>query len=540
MQLETRRLILAGGAALALALSAPFAATPADAQGKVFRFANDGDVNSMDPYARDETFLLAFLQNIYEPLVRRDKQSKLEAGLAVKWGQSSPTTWFFDLRQGVKFHDGSPFTADDVVFSINRANGKGSNMVTYFATVKAIKKVNDFRVEVETNVPDPLLASKWAQIFIMSKAWAEKNNAQTVGDLTKNEENYATRNAVGTGPFVLKSREPDVKTVLERNKNWWDKKAEHNIDTVEFSRIANAATRVAALRSGQIDMVYTVPPQDTDTLAKDPNTKVIQGPETRVVYLGFDHGRSELLYSSVKGKNPFKDKRVREAIYRSIDVEAIKKSVMRGQSYPVALMVAPVIGGYMKELDKRPPMLKPEEAKKLLAAAGYPDGFEVTLDCPTDRYVNDEKICQAVVGMLARIGVKITLRAQTRLKYFAQILLPKADTSFWMLGWSPAATFDVHDVFINLIQTPNAETKKGQFNPGSYSNPKFDELADKVQVETDVKKRDAMIAAATKIYVEDYAYIPLHQQAVIWAARKNIDLVQTSDNSFQLRWVKVK
>ena len=203
-------------------------------------------------------------------------------------------------------------------------------------------------------------------------------------------------------------------------------------------------------------------------------------------------------------------------------------------------MVAPVIGGYMKDLDKRPAMLKPEEAKKLLADAGYPDGFEVTLDCPTDRYVNDEKICQAVVGMLARIGVKINLRAQTRLKYFAQILLPKADTSFWMLGWSPAATFDVHDVFMNLIQTPNTESKKGQFNPGSYSNPKFDALADKVQVETDVKKRDEMIAEATKIYVEDYAYIPLHQQAVIWAARKNIDLVQTSDNSFQLRWVKVK
>ena len=540
MHLETRRLILAGGAALALALSAPFAAAPADAQGKVFRFANDGDVNSMDPYARNETFLLAFLQNIYEPLVRRDKESKLEPGLAVKWGQSSPTTWFFDIRQGVKFHDGSPFTAEDVVFSLNRANGKGSNMQTYFATVKAIRKVGDFRVEVDTDVPDPLLASKWAQIFIMSKAWAEKNNAQTVGDLTKNEENYATRNAIGTGPFALKSREPDVKTVLERNKDWWDKNVEHNVDTVEFSRIANAATRVAALRAGQIDMVYTVPPQDTDTLDKDPNTKVIQGPETRVVYLGFDHGRKELLYSSVKGKNPFQDKRVREAFYRSIDVEAIKRTVMRGQSYPVALMVAPVIGGYMKDLDKRPAMLKPEEAKKLLAEAGYPDGFEVTLDCPTDRYVNDEKICQAVVGMLARIGVKINLRAQTRLKYFAQILLPKADTSFWMLGWSPAATFDVHDVFMNLIQTPNTESKKGQFNPGSYSNPKFDELADKVQVETDVKKRNEMIAEATKIYVEDYAYIPLHQQAVIWAARKNIDLVQTSDNSFQLRWVKVK
>jgi len=540
MSFDTRRLILAGGAALALALTVPLAAVPAEAQGKVFRWANDGDVNSMDPYARNETFLLAFLQNIYEPLARRDKKSQLEPALAVKWGQSSPMTWYFDLRQGVKFHDGTPFTADDVVFSLNRANGKGSNMQTYFATVKAIRKVNDFRVEVDTNVPDPLLASKWAQIYIMSKAWAEKHNAQTVGDLTKNEENYATRNAMGTGPFKLKSREPDVKTVLEPNKEWWDKKVEHNLSEVVFSRIANAATRIAALRSGEIDMVYTVPPQDTDTLAKDPNTKIIQGPETRVVYLGWDHFRDELLYSNIKGKNPFKDKRVREAMYRSIDVNAIKRTVMRGQSYPTALMVAPVINGYTKELDKRPPLLKPEQAKKMLADAGYPNGFEVTLDCPTDRYVNDEKICQAVVGMLARIGIKVNLRAQTRLKYFAQILLPKADMSFFMLGWSPAATFDVHDVFINLIQTYNPATKKGQFNPGRYSNKKFDELADKVQVETDVKKRNAMIAEATKIYTSDYAYIPLHQQALIWAARKNVDLVQTSDNSFQLRWVRIK
>jgi len=540
MAFETRRLILAGGAAIALALAAPFAAAPADAQGKVFRWANDGDVNSMDPYSRNETFLLAFLQNIYEPLVRRSKDLKLEPGLAEKWGQTAPTTWFFDLRKDVKFHDGTSFNADDVVFSLNRANGKGSNMLTYFATVKAIRKVNDHRVEVDTNVPDPLLASKWAQIFIMSKVWAEKNKAETVGDLTKNEENFATRHAMGTGPFKLKSREPDVKTVLEANKDWWDKKVEHNLSEVVFSRIANAGTRIAALRSGEIDMVYTVPPQDTDTLAKDPNTKIVQGPETRVVYLGFDQHRDELLYSNIKGKNPFKDKRVREAIYRSIDVEAIKKTVMRGQSFPTSLMVAPGINGYTKDIDKRPALLKPDDAKKMLAAAGYPNGFEVTLDCPTDRYVNDEKICQAVVGMLARIGVKVNLRAQTRLKYFAQILLPKADMSFFMLGWSPAATYDVHDVFINLIQTYNPETKKGQFNPGRYSNAKFDDLADKVQVETDTAKRNTMIGEATKIYTGEYSYIPLHQQAVIWATRKNVDLVQTADNSFQIRWVKIK
>ncbi len=542
MMTMSRRWLVSSCAALVLALGAALGSAPAVGQAadKVFRWANDGDVNSMDPYSRNETFLLAVLQNIYEPLVRRDKQLKLEAALAVKWGQISPTRWFFDLRQGVKFHDGAPFSADDVVFSINRANGKGSNMLTYFATMKSIVKVNDYRVEVETNVPDPLLASKWAQIFIMSKAWGEKNNATTVADLTKNEENFATRHAVGTGPFALKSREPDVKTVLAHNPNWWDKNLEHNIGEVVFSRIPNAATRVAALLSGEIDMIYTVPPQDTDRIARDGKTKIVQGPETRVVYLGFDQERDELLYSNVKGKNPFKDKRVREAIFRSIDVDTIQKTVMRGQSFPTMLMVAPVINGYTKALDNRPPLLKPEEAKKLLADAGYADGFEVTLDCPTDRYVNDERICQAVVGMLARIGVKVNLRAQTRLKYFAQILRPKADMSFYMLGWSPAATYDVHDVFVNLIQTYSTETKKGQFNVGNYSNKKFDELADRIQVETDVAKRNAMIDEATKIYTSEYAYVPLHQQAVVWAARNNIDLVQTSDNAFALRWVRVK
>jgi peptide/nickel transport system substrate-binding protein len=538
-----RRLLVAAATAAALALPAAFGAAPALAQGKSFKWANDGDVSSMDPYARNETFLLTFLSNIYEPLIRRDKSLQLEPSLATKWGQVSPTRWFFDIRQGVKFHDGSALTADDVVFSLNRANGKGSNMLAYFASVKEIVKVNDFRVEIETKYPDPLLAQKWAQIMIMSKAWAEKNNAVFAADMTKNEENFATRNAMGTGPFVLKSREPDVRTVLVKNPNWWDK-AEHNLDEVVFTRIPNAATRVAALISGEIHMMYTVPPPDTDRLKADANVAVIEGPETRVVFLGFDQERNELLESNVKGKNPFKDKRVREAIHRSIDVEAIKRSVMRGQSFPTNLMVAPGINGYMKDLDKRPALLKPEEAKKMLADAGYPNGFEVGMDCPNDRYVNDEKICQAVVGMLARIGVTVNLKAQTRNLYFAKILrkgdFSPGQTSFYMLGWSPAATYDVHNVFEALIQTPNAASKKGQFNAGGYSNKALDALADKIEQETDVGKRMAMIAEATKLYVDDFAYIPLHQQAVVWAARKNVDLVQLADNTFPLRFVKLK
>jgi len=513
------------------------------AEAKTFKWANSGDVSSMDPYARQETFLLTFTQNIYDPLIRRDKNLKLEPALATKWGQSDPTTWFFDIRPGVKFHDGSPLTADDIVFSLNRANGPGSNLQSNFVSVKEIKKDGDMRVVVTTKYPDPLLADKWAAIVMMSKAWAEKNNAQNSADMTKNEENFATRNAMGTGPFMLKERRAGERTVLVNNPNWWDK-PQHNLTEVIFTPVSNPATRIAALKAGDIDMTYEVPPADTESLKKEANISVLEGPETRVVYLGMDQERPELLESNVKGKNPFKDKKVREAIHRSIDVEAIKRTVMRGQSFPTNLMVAPGINGYMKDLDKRPALLKPDEAKKMLADAGYPNGFEVGMDCPNDRYVNDEKICQAVVAMLAKIGVKVNLKAQTRNLYFAKILrkndLSPGETSFYMLGWSPAQTYDVHNVFEALIQTPNKATKKGQFNAGGYSNPELDKLADAMEQETDTAKRNDMIAKATKLYVDDFAYIPLHQQALVWATRKNIDLVQPADNSFPLRYVNVK
>ena len=528
------------GIALAAACATLSIASIADA--KTFKWANSGDVSSMDPYARQETFLLTFTANIYDPLVRRNKDLKLEPALAVKWGQIDPLHWFFDLREGVKFSDGSPFTADDVVFSMNRANGPGSNINGNFSSVKSVKKVNDFRIEVEMLVADPLLADKWSSVSIMSKAWCEKNNAVNAADMIKNEENFATRNAMGTGPFVVKERRAGEKTILVPNPTWWDKPV-HNLTEVIFTPVANAATRIAALKAGDIDMTYEVPPADTENLKKDANIKVMEGPETRVVYLGWDQERDELVESNIKGKNPFKDKRVREAMYRSIDVEAIKRTVMRGQSFPTALMVAPGLNGYTKDLDVRPSLLKPEEAKKLLADAGYPDGFETGMDCPNDRYVNDEKICQAVVAMLAKIGIKVNLRAQTRNLYFAKILrkadLSPGETSFYMLGWSPAQTYDVHNVFEALIQTPNKTTKKGQFNAGGYSNPALDKLADAMEQETDKAKRDAMIKEATKLYVDDFAYVPLHQQAVVWAARKNIDLVQPADNSFPLRFVTV-
>lgn len=531
MRNKIQILAVAAAMATALALAAP-------ASAKTFRFANAGDANSMDPYSRNETFLLTFTHNIYEPLVRWDRNTKLEAALATEWSQPSATTWRFKLRPNVKFHDGAPFSADDVIFSINRANGQGSNMTGHFVTFKDIRKIDDLTVEVETKYPDPVFASKMAQIAIMNKAWAEKNNAQFTSDLTKKEENYATRNANGTGPFMLRVREPDVRTLLVVNPNWWDK-PQHNLTEVEFRVISNDATSIAALLSGQVDMLYTVPPQDTDRITQTKGLKIVQTPEFRTVFLGFDQARDELVESNIKGKNPFRDVRVRRAFYQAIDIEAIKTRVMRGQASPTALMVAPGVSGFVKELNDRYPY-DPEAAKKLLADAGYANGFEVGMDCPNDRYVKDEAICQAVVAMLARIGVKVNLLAQTRARYFAKILGPGYNTSFYMLGWTPGATYDVHNVFEQIMHGRNTQTKQGGFNVGGWSNKRFDDLSDAIEREIDSNKRNTMIAEAHKIHKDEFGHIPLHQQVIVWAARDNIDLVQPGDNFFPLRYVQVK
>ena len=416
MMPSLRRALVAGAALVALACAAP-------ADARSFRWANDGDVNSMDPYARNETFLLTFVLNIYEPLVRRDTSLKLEPSLATEWRQTAPTVWRFTLRQGVRFHDGSPFSADDVVFSYRRVTTGGSNLKGNFVTSKGVRKIDDHTVEFDTDGVDPIFPEQLTTWAIMSKAWAEKNNATVAADLTKNEESFATRNANGTGPFMLRLREPDVKTVLVANPNWWDT-PRHNVTEATFFRIGNDATRVAALLSGELDFVYTVPPQDMERLARSPGLKLVQGPELRTIYLGFDQLRPELQESSVKGRNPFKDRRVRQAFYQAIDMEAIRTRVMRGQASVTALMLGAGVNGFTDAQNKRAPH-DPEAARKLLADAGFPNGFEVGMDCPNDRYVNDEAICTAVVSMLARIGIRVTLNAQPRARYFAEILGPR-------------------------------------------------------------------------------------------------------------------
>ncbi len=503
-------------------------------QAVTLRVANQGDAQSMDPHSLNESLQLSFTNNVYEPLVARDKKLALTPGLAMRWSQTKPTVWRFELRRGVSFQDGTPFSADDVVFSFARAAGSGSDMQSYTSSFKEVRKVDANTVEIETLTPFPILPDVLTNVFMMSKKWCEDNKATNPVDRRKGIENAASFKANGTGPYRLKERQPSARTVLVRNGTYWGK-IEGNVDEVIFTPIGNAATRVAALLSGEIDLMEPVPLQDVERIKTSPNLKVMQGPELRTIFLGMDQKRDELLFSSVKGKNPFKDKRVRQAFYQAIDIETIKTRVMRGASLPTALMVGPGIRGFSPEQNKRLPY-DVEAAKKLMDEAGYGSGFEVSLNCPNDRYVNDADICQAVAANLARIGVKINLQTETKVTYFPKIL--RRDTSFYLLGWTPS-TYDAHNALSSLIATPT-DKGQGQFNLGSYSNPKVDELTLQIQSETDQAKRDALIKQAFALHSDDVGHLPLHQQALAWAMKKNIELTQLPDNYMPYRWVTLK
>jgi peptide/nickel transport system substrate-binding protein len=504
------------------------------ALAQTVRIGNQGDALSMDPHSLNETTQLTVTGNVYEPLVARNRNLALTPGLATSWKQISPTVWRFELRKGVKFHDGTPFTADDVLFSFARGAGDGSDMKTYTNDIKEVRKVDSHTVDFETKAPFPILPDVFSFFYIMSKDWSEKNGATKPVDRRKGIENTASFKANGTGPFRLRERQPNIKTSFVRNGSYWGK-IEGNVINVEYTPIGNDATRVAALLSGQVDVIEPVPLQDAARIAASGRARVLQGPELRTIFLGMDQKRDELLFSNVKGKNPFKDKRVRQAFYQAIDITGIQKTVMRGASRPTGLMVGPGINGFDAAMDKRLPY-DPDAAKKLLAEAGYPNGFEVSMNCPNDRYVNDSNICQAVAANLARVGVKINLQAETKGTYFPKIL--SRNTSFYMLGWTPS-TYDAHNALNALIRCVDA-SGAGQFNLGQYCNPKVDELTLKIQSETDKTKRDAMIKEAFTLHADDIGHLPLHQQALAWGVANNVQLVQLADNGMPFRYMSVK
>ena len=531
MSKSTQPLVIA---AFALVL-AGLLALPQPAEAKRFRYSTSGDILTMDPHSQNEGPTNAMKNNIYETLIFRSWDLSIHPSLATSWSQPNATTYRFKLRKGVKFQGGEPFSADDVVFSFKRNKNKESDMRNYLSTVVRVEKVDRYTVDYITSGPDPILPQNLTLHFIMSKAWAEKHNttAPVQGSET---ETYATRHTNGTGPFILAERVADTRTVLKPNPTWWGKQ-EHNLTEAIFRPIANDATRVSALLSGEIDMMFPVPLQDVARINASPGASVLQGPELRTIFLGMDQWRDELLDMPGTGKNPFKDKRVRRAFYQAIDIKTIQKKVMRGASRPTGLMIAEGINGFDAKLNERYPY-DPAASRKLLAEAGYPNGFPLTFDCPNDRYVNDEAICQAVVPMLSRIGIKVILNAQTKGLHFDKIgRKSNNNTSFYMLGWTPG-TLDGHNPLHNLMTLEGQGV--GSWNAGRYTNPGVEKLTKQIVTELDQKKRVGLIHEAMRIHKEDFGHIPLHQQALAWGIRKGVDMKQAANDAVMLRFVNIK
>lgn len=502
------------------------------ANAQTLRIANQGDALSMDPHSLNESLQLSVTGNVYEPLIGRNKDLSLAPVLATRWQQGTPTVWRFELRKGVQFHDGSAFDADDVLFSFARTQAEGSDLKSDTNDIKQVRKIDEHTVEIETQIPFPALPAQISLVYMMSRKWCEANQAVTPVDRRKGVENAASFRANGTGPFRLRERQPGVRTVFTRNGSYWGK-IEGNASEVVYTPIGNDATRVAALLSGQVDVIEPVPLQDVDRVNGGAHTRVISGPELRTIFLGMDQRRDELLYSNVKGKNPFKDRRVRQAFYQAIDVEGIKRTVMRGAANPTALMVGPGVNGFQSDIKRLPYDL--EAAKKLMIEAGYPNGFELAMNCPNDRYVNDSRICQTVAANLSRINVKINLQAETKGTYFPKIL--RRDTGFYLLGWMPTS-YDAHNALNALMRCPD-DKGAGQFNLGAYCNPRLDELILKIQSENDKPRRDALIREAFVLHADDIGHLPLHQQALAWGTSKRVKLVQMADNFMHFKWMSI-
>ena len=515
------------------AMNAFFSST----QAAVFRWSSQGDYLTADPHAQNEGLNNLLNDHVYERLTVRGKKLEILPALAESWTRVNDLTWHFNLRRSVKFHDGSPFTADDVVFSYERAQSTGSNFKVFASPLGKVNRIDDYTVEFLTPRPHPAFLDNVIAINIMSRKWTEAHDAVKPQDYKTAVETFVSRNANGTGPLKLISRQAEVKTVMQKNPDWWGIKAgrfEGNVTEMQYLPIKSDATRMSALITGEIDFVLDPPLQDIPRLKREPRVKIIEGPENRVIFVGMDQGHDELAYSSVKGKNPFKDIRVRQAIYHAIDIEAIRSQVMRGFSVPTGSIIVPSSFGYRVAMEGRL-AYDVERSKKLLREAGYPQGFGITLDCPNNRYVNDERICTAIAAMLERVGIKIRVVAMPRAQFFQK--LERLDSSFHLYGWGGAPSDGT--TYLTPLTHSFDGKGRGDFNMGRFSDAEVDRNIDQASGEMDDAKREVLLsAAATR--VRDQAYlIPLHRQIIPWAARAGVAVVHRADNVLSVFWVKL-
>jgi peptide/nickel transport system substrate-binding protein len=502
--------------------------------GQTLRWATQGDVLTLDPHSQNENLTNSINGQVYEFLIRRGKQMQLEAALATEWTQVSPTLWRMRLRPNVKFHDGSSFTAEDVVFSVNRAKSEVSPFRSFATGLGEPRKLDDLTVEFHLAQYNPIFLEHASRIFIMNKAWSEKHDAAKPQDFRQREAKHTNLNANGTGPFILTSRQPDTRTTFSKNPSYWGT-FDGNVQQVIYTPIKSDATRAAALLNTDLDFVLDPAPQDVTRLQTG-GTRIVSGSEIRVLFIGMDQSRDELLYSSIKGKNPFKDARVRRALYHAIDIESIRTKLMRGLAMPTGAVNPSPLGNFNDpEIERRLPY-DPVKAKGLLSEAGYPQGFDVVLDCSNNRYINDEEICIALSAMWAQIGVNVKVNAMPAVVFFGKG--DKRDTSMYMLGWGGSIT-DAETTLTPLMRSPGAGGL-GSWNWGNIRNPKLDEFAAASSIEPNPAKREQLIKAALREHNEQVHHIPLHRQVIPWAMRSNVEVVHRPDNWLEWRWVTIK
>ena len=497
-------LILCGGAAQAASL----------------KIGLSSDARSMDPFFHNETATNSVLSNIFEGLTYFDKDLNVYPMLAESWEVEGDNVWTFKLQKGVVFHNGNPFNADDVLFSFDRIkNWEKSGFKSRVNMIEKIEKVDDYTVKITTKGPSPTLLRKLVPVKIL-----DQESASTMSD------DELSLNPVGTGPYKFVSWKKGDSITLTANEKY-RQGAPHYSDVV-FKPLTNNATRIAAILSGEVDIIDRVPIMDVNRIKSQKDFNLFVKPGLRLIYLQMDQDREVTPY--VEGKNPFLDKRVREAMYLGINEDSIVKFVMKDFAKPAGQFHPEVVFGYDDTIER--PAYNPEKAKKLLADAGYPEGFEVQLDAPNNRYVNDAEIAQAIASSLAKIGVKVKVNAIPKATFFPKT--DKLDASFFLIGWA-STDGDGSSFLDGIVHTYDTEKGYGRYNRGRYSNPEVDALIEKAGVTIDPKERLTYLKEAQqKSLIGDMNVIPLHFQVDVYASSKKVNFVPRTDSHMYVYDIK--
>jgi peptide/nickel transport system substrate-binding protein len=515
----------------------------AGASAQHLRFAGAQDIVTLDPHQRNDAFTNRLLQQIYEPLISRNATLELTPALAVRWKNQSANVWLVELRQDAVFSDGSAFTADDVIFSIERAQQSHSAMRHNALPLGKASKRSQFSIAFDTGSANPVFPEQLSLIPIMSAAWARAQNCEQLGDPKAKRETACTRKANGTGAMTLKEWIPATRLHLERHANWWGRQLAGlgNLKSATYLPMPNETTRMVALANKEIDLILDPRPNDLPVLVAKGTIQIVKVQENRTVFLGLDQANERLRLQKSNEKNPLKDLRVRQALAHAIDYSSIQEKILRHMAFPTFSMVVPGATGYSPHFEVKP-VFDPEKAKTLLAAAGVPNGFPLAMACPSDRHPSDIPVCTAIVAMWSKIGIKTRLQTLPKATYFEA--LGRADHGFdaYLMSWGGATT-DAQFTLLPLVhsrQSKEGGGGGGGDNYGGIANPQIDQLILAASSEMLPDKRHVLLQKALQLHHEQIHHLPLHRQMVLWAASKQVGLLGRADGKLDLARVTLR